>query len=103
MLVFLKVGCACYCCCIDFFECLAVGGYFTDFVANLRFYCEVKGCALFYAAVALEGCCADRIYGVIYVVLTIYCCFANQIFCFYNISSCICAAPDGYGVVCLTT
>ena len=46
--VFLQVGCAGYACCVYFFQFLAVGGYFGDFIAYLRVYCEVQGLALVY-------------------------------------------------------
>ena len=100
--VFLQVGCAGYACCVYFFQFLAVGGYFGDLITYLRVYCEVQGLALVYGMSALDCCCAYRVYGVIYVVLAFYCCLANQIFCLHCIGSCVCAAPDGYGVVCFT-
>ena len=100
--VFLQVGCAGYACCVYFFQFLAVGGYFGDLIAYLRVYCEVQGLALVYGMSALDCCCAYRVYRVIYVVLAFYCCLANQIFCLHCIGSCVCASPDGYGVVCLT-
>ena len=100
--VFLQVGCAGYACCVYFFQFLAVGGYFGDLITHLRVYCEVQGLALVYGMSALDCCCAYRVYRVIYVVLAFYCCLANQIFCLHCIGSCVCASPDGYGVVCLT-
>ena len=102
MLVFCEVGCTCYTCCINFFYVFTVCGYAGDLVADLRVYCEVQGLALVYGMSALNCCCAYRVYRVIYVVLAFYCCLANQIFCLHCICSCVCASPDGYGVVCLT-
>ena len=102
MSVFLQIGCACNACCVYFFQFLAVGGYFGDLVAYLRVYCEVEGFAFVYGVGAFDCCCAYRIYGVINAVLAFYCCHACQIFCFHCICSCVCAVPDGYGVVCLT-
>ena len=102
MCVFLQVGCAGYACCVYFFQFLAVGGYCGDLITYLRVYCEVQGLALIYGMSALNCCCAYRVYRVIYVVLAFYCCLANQIFCLHCIGSCVCASPDGYGVVCLT-
>ena len=102
MLMLLQIGCACNICCVCLFQRFAVGGYFGDLVAYLRVYCKVQGLALVYGVCAFDGCCTYRIYGVIYAVLALYCCLTCQVLSLYHIRSCICAAPDGYGVVCLT-
>ena len=102
MLVLCKVGCAGYACCVYFFQFLAVGGYFGDLITYLRVYCKVQGLAFVYGVCAFDRCCAYRIYGVIYAVLALYCCLTCQVLGLYHIRSCVCAAPDGYGVVCLT-
>ena len=102
MLMLLQIGCACHICCVCLFQRFAVGGYFGDLVAHLRVYCKVQGLAFVYGVCAFDRCCAYRIYGVIYAVLALYCCLTCQVLGLYHIRSCVCAAPDGYGIVCLT-
>ena len=97
-----QVRCACNVGYVYLVQNFAVGGYFGDLITYLRVYCEVQGLALVYGMSALDCCCAYRVYRVIYVVLAFYCCLANQIFCLHCICSCVCASPDGYGVVCFT-